>query len=312
MFRLLPCSILIVGITASSAQSPQKTDYTINVQVEFVELPVSVVDRDGHPVRGLTQEHFSVYEDRVMQDIAVFKQEDAPVSVGLVIDASSSMADKRDRVGAAALTFVGESNPEDEAFIVSFADRPTLEQDFTSNVNTLGYSLNRIRTWGTTSLYDAVSFAAEHLANGFNDKRVLLIVSDGADNKSRLKLNEVLDQLRESKITVYTVGLLSSDDGFIAFGPFRSKARKALEQFASVTGGQAFFPKSIRDVDEVCRRIARDVRNQYTIGYKPSNNTLDGSWRGVRVQVNPPKGLTKVQARTKQGYYAPLAGTRRN
>jgi Ca-activated chloride channel family protein len=299
--------MLVAGAPLSSAQAPYPTDYTLNVQVEFVALPVSVVNKEGHPVTGLSQEHFKVYEDRVMQDIALFKQEDAPLSVGLVIDSSGSMREKQDRVRTAALTFVQESNPQDETFVVSFSDRPRLEQDFTSNGDNLDRSMTGMVSEGSTALYDAVVFAARRLEKGLHEKKVLLVVSDGQDNKSRYRLDEVLETIRESKIILYTVGLMGSDATSTDSWPFKSKARKALEQLAKVTGGRTFFPKSINDVDEVCRRIARDLRSQYTLGYRPSNGRLDGSWRNVKVQVNPPKGTSKVRVHTKQGYYAPSA-----
>jgi Ca-activated chloride channel homolog len=306
MVRLLLVSIL-VAVPLSSAQRPVVTDYTLNVDVELVQLPISVVDKEGYPVRGLRREHFKIYEDRVMQDIAVFKQEDVPVSVGLVLDSSGSMRDEKDRLRTAALTFVEESNPEDETFIVSFSDRPGLEQDFTSDPRVLGVSLDRMVAHGNTSLYDAVLFAASHMEKGVQDKKALVLVSDGQDNRSRYKLDEVLEELRESKIILYTVGLMTPEMRFLENWPFKVKARKALEKFAQVTGGRAFFPKSIDEVNEICRNIARDLRSQYTIGYKPSNDKLDGSWRKVTVQVSPPRGTSKVRVHTKQGYYAPTA-----
>jgi Ca-activated chloride channel homolog len=309
MLRLLVVSILVAA-PLSSAQSPIVTDYTLNVDVEFVQLPISVVNKDGYPIRGLLQEHFRIYEDRVLQDIALFKQEDVPLSVGLVLDSSGSMRDEKDRLRTAALTFVRESNREDETFIVGFSDRPSLEQDFTNNHQALAESLDRMVAHGSTSLYDAVLFAANHMENSFHDKKALIVVSDGEDNRSRYELEEVLEELKESKIIVYTVGLMSPDIRMMDTWVFKGRAKKALEKFATVTGGRAFFPKSMIDVDEICRNIARDIRNQYTVGYRPSNDKLDGSWRKVTVQVNPPKGTAKVRVHTKQGYYAPSTAKR--
>jgi Ca-activated chloride channel family protein len=305
MFRILLALTLMPVAMLALPQAVQNMDYTVSVSVELVQLPVSVVDKKGNPVRGLKPEHFSIYEDKVLQDISLFKQEDVPLSVGLVIDASSSMREKQDRVNTAALTFVRESNPEDETFIVSFADEATLEQDFTSDPGELSRSLSRIPTFGNTALYDAVQLAAKHLEKGVHEKKVLVVISDGEDNKSRQKLAEVLQKLRESKVSVYTVGLLSDDAGMWNAGPLLAMAKKALKQFAEVTGGRAFFLKDLQSVDESCRRIAHDLRNQYTIGYRPSNDKLDGSWRKITVQVNPPKGTSKVKVRAKQGYYAP-------
>ena len=284
---------MVITASVSSAQAPVKTDYTLNVQVEFVELPVSVIDKQGQSIRGLQEEHFKVYEDKILQDITLFKQEDAPVSVGLVIDTSSSMRDKHDRVSAAAMTFVKESNPNDETFIVSFADHANLEHDFTKDTTKLSSSLSNIPSRGMTSLYDAVLFAAKHIDKGVYRKKVLLIVTDGEDNKSRHSLDDALEELRESRLILYAIGITSQSSRFFNNGPFKGESKKALEKFAKTTGGKAFFPSSVEDVDDVCKRIARDLRTQYTIGYRPSNTTLDGSWRGVKVQVTHPRGHRK-------------------
>jgi Ca-activated chloride channel homolog len=295
--------ILLAAATLSPGQNLDDSGYKLGVNVELVQLPVSVLDKQGLPVRGLQQAHFAVYEDKVLQDISLFKQEDIPLSVGLVIDASGSMSDKRDRVSTAAMTFVRESNPEDETSIVSFGDDVSLEQDFTSNTRKLDRALDEISPNGDTALYDAVVLATRHLKEeGFHDKKVLLVVSDGEDNHSKYKLKEVLAALRESKVILYSIGLLSSNSPYMYGGG----GKKPLKQLAEVTGGASYFPKDVSDVEGVCKQIARDLRNQYTIGYRPSNEKLDGSWRKVLVQVNPPKTSSKVIVRTKQGYYAPV------
>jgi len=297
MFRYA-LALLLAGATISRAQKVDDRDYKLGVNVELVQLPVSVLDKKGMPIRGLSQEDFSVYENKIRQDISLFKQEDIPLSVGLVVDASSSMYKKRDRLNLAAMTFVQESNPQDETSVISFADGVNLEQEFTANPDDLRYALNRIQSIGQTALYDAIYLAAQHLKDeAFHDKRVLLVMTDGDDNQSKLKLKQILALLRESQIIVYTVGLLSVEDE--GGGGF------ALKQIAEAGGGAAFFPRNARDVEEVCRRIARDLRNQYTIGYRPSNETLDGSWRKIQVQVSPPKTISKFTVRTNKGYYAP-------
>lgn len=307
MLRFLTALLLLAATTLSPAQNLEDHDYKLNVDVELVQLPVSVHDKKGLPVRGLRQEHFAIYEDKVQQDISVFKQEDVPLSIALVIDTSGSMSDKLDRLNTAAMTFVQESNSEDETSIVSFGDDVSLEQDFTSNTRKLKHALAGITASGNTSLYDAVLLGAKHLEeDGFREKKVLLVVSDGEDNHSKYKLKDVLETVKESKVIVYTVGLLGPDAGILDGGFFAGKAKKALKQFAEVTGGASFFPQNLNDVEEVCRKIARDLRNQYTIGYRPSNGKQDGSWRRVIVQVSPPKTTSKLQVRTKQGYYAPV------
>jgi VWFA-related protein len=305
MLRFSIGLILIAVATLSSAQSFEDQTYSVSVDVELVQLPVSVLDKHGFPVRGLKSEHFAVYEDKVLQNISLFKQEDVPLSVGLVVDRSSSMFDKLNSLHTAAMTFVHESNTEDETSIISFGNDVNLDQDFTANTKRLSYSLDRIVPNGNTALYDAVSLAAKHLsANGFHDKKVLLVISDGEDNHSKYKLKEVLESIRESKIIIYSIGLLGPDSGDYAM-MFDDTGKRALKQLAEVTGGAAYFPKGTREVEQVCMRIARDLRNQYTVGYRPTNEKLDGSWRKTIVRVTPPKTAPKVQVRTKQGYYAP-------
>jgi len=303
MLRFLLASILMAATTVTAPQHLDNSDYRLTVDVELVQLPVSVIDKHGLPVRGLRQEQFTVYEDKVEQNVALFKQEDVPLSVGLVIDASGSMNSKMDRLRTAAMTFVHESNPEDETSIVSFADDVELKQDFTADTQKLSRALEDISTTGYTSLYDAILLGAKHLQEeGSHEKKVLLIVSDGDDNRSHYSLNQVLESLRESKIIVYSVGLR---DEFDDSQMFDSQGRKALKKVAEVTGGASYFPRSVSEVQQICRTIARDLRNQYTIGYRPSNDKLDGSWRKVLVRIKPAKGLPSVKIRTKQGYYAP-------
>jgi VWFA-related protein len=303
MFRYVLALMMLAASTISPAQNLDDQEYKLGVNVELVQLPVSVLDKKGFPIRGLQPEHFAVYEDKVLQNISLFKQEDIPLSVGLVIDASSSMYDKRDRLSVAAMTFVRESNPEDETAILSFGDIVNLEQEFTDNTNKLNRALNGIPSNGNTALYDAVVLAAQHVKDeGFHEKKVLLVVSDGEDNHSKYKLKQVITAIQESKIIVYTVGLLSQDTENV----FGDEGKKALKQIAEAGGGASFFPKDNGDVQEVCRRIARDLRNQYTIGYRPSNEKLDGSFRKVVVKVNPPKTVPKVTVHTKKGYYAPV------
>jgi len=299
--------VVSMVIGAQGVQQKDK-DFTFSVDVQLVQLPVSVLDKDGHPVSGLQKDHFQVFEDGVLQEISLFKHEDVPLSVGLVIDNSGSMHNKRERVNRAALTFARESNPEDETFIVDFDDAVYLEQEFTGNIADLVAALSHLDTRGETAIYDAVYLSAEHLNEGTKDKKALLLITDGEDNKSNYSLEKVLAKLRESKTTVYTIGLLEESDrgSFFRKSPAR-KAREVLERFAETTGGRAYFPKSVDEVEGLCRRIAHDIRNHYTLGYTPSNGKPDGSWRRITVRVNPPRTVSNVTVRAKEGYYAPKA-----
>ena len=280
-------------------------NFSLNVDVELVQLSVSVLDKEGRAVEGLRKDDFHVFEGGVQQELSLFRHEDIPLSVGLAIDNSGSMHNKRERVNSAALTFARESNPEDETFIVNFDDSVYLEQEFTGNINDLINALSKLDTRGETALYDAVYLSSEHLGQGKKDKKAILLITDGEDNASKLSLNRVVDALRQSKVTLYAIGLLDEDNrGFLNKSPSK-KAKSALQKFAELTGGQAYFPESLTEIEGLCRRIAHDLRSQYTIGYTPTNKNHDGSWREVTVTVDPPKNLRNVTVRTKPGYYAP-------
>jgi Ca-activated chloride channel homolog len=297
------------SFTLAGVARPQNEDFTFSVDVQLVQLPVSVLDKDGHPVSGLEKDNFQIFEDGVQQEVTFFKHEDIPLSVGLVIDNSGSMHNKRERVNSAALSFAKESNPDDETFIVNFDDAVYLEQDFTSNIADLVAALSHLDTRGQTALYDALYLSADHLNNGKKDKKALLLISDGEDNASKFGLDRVLAKMRESKIIVYAIGLLEPNDergSFFGKSPSK-KDREVLEKFAQTTGGRAYFPKSVDEVGELCRRIARDLRNHYTLGYTPSNRKLDGTWRKIEVRISPARPLSKMTVRTKEGYYSPKA-----
>ena len=308
--------VVLSSLILVAQQAPQKLekqekdrDYTLSVDVEEVQLPISVLDKEGRPVNGLNKEDFTIFEDNIQQQIKVFKHEDIPLSLGLVIDNSGSMRNKRERVNSAALAFARESNPEDEVFIVNFDDAAYLEQDFTGSIGDLIDALDNIDTRGETALYDAVYLSVDHVKAGKKDKKALLLISDGEDNVSKYGLNKVLDALRESKVTLYAIGLLEENDqrGGLFKKPPSKRAKEILQKFSEITGGQAYFPKSLDEVEELVKDIAHQIRNHYTISYTPTNRKLDGSWREIRVKVNPPKTISKVTVHTKQGYYAPNA-----
>ncbi len=256
-------------------------------------------------VPGLMEENFRVLEDKVEQKLSVFKQEDVPVSFGLVVDNSGSMRDKRPQVNAAALTFVKTSNPQDEGFVVNFNDDYYLdtEHDFTSDLAEMRTALERIDARGSTALYDAVIGSLDHLKKGTRDKKVLLVVTDGEDNASRHSLENVVEQAQRSDAVIYTVGVFSDDDIKHNHRTMK-KARSALSDLANATGGLAFFPETADDTESICTQIAHDIRNQYTMAYYPTNEAHDGTFRNVQVQVTPPRGVGKLTVRTRTGYYA--------
>jgi VWFA-related protein len=278
----------------------------IKVDVNLVVLHTTVLDDRGRFAEGLKQENFRVLEDKVEQKLAVFKREDVPVSMGLVIDNSGSMRDKRPRVNEAALTLVQTSNPQDEAFVVNFNDDfyLDLDKDFTSSVPELKEALERIDSRGSTALYDAVIGSLDHLKKASKDKRVLLVVTDGEDNTSHNSLDKAIKEVQKTDTVIYTIALLSEESKKNS-----KRAKKALEQLAQASGGLAFFPENVDDVRNICEQVARDIRNQYTLAYYPTNTKRDGTFRTVQVEVIPPRGRGKLVARTRNGYYAPTASS---
>jgi VWFA-related protein len=285
-------------------QGAEQEGSKIKVDVNLVVLHTTVLDDRGKFADGLKEENFRVFEDKVEQKLSVFKREDIPVSMGLVIDNSGSMRDKRPRVNEAAVTLVQDSNPQDEAFVVNFNDDYylDLDKDFTSSIPELKEALERIDSRGSTALYDAIIGSLDHLKKAHRDKKVLLIVTDGEDNTSRNTLEKTVKEIQKTDTVIYTIGLLSDEKGRA-----KNRAKKALEDIAKASGGLAFFPENVSDVHNICDQVAHDIRNQYTLAYYPTNAKRDGTFRTVSVEVIPPRGRGKLTARTRSGYYAPGA-----
>ena len=298
--------------SAPKQEIPQDA-YKIKSQVSLVVLHVSVLNDRSVFVPGLMEENFRVLEDKAEQKLSVFKQEDVPVSFGLVVDNSGSMKAKRPQVNAAALTFVKTSNPQDEGFVVNFNDDYYLdtEHDFTSDLTEMRTALERIDARGSTALYDAVIGSLDHLKKGTRDKKVLLVVTDGEDNASTHSLENAIERAQRSDAVIYAVGVFSDDDIKHDHRAMK-KARTALSELANATGGLAFFPETADDTEAICTQIAHDIRNQYTIGYYSTNTAHDGTFRAVQVQVTPPRNSGKLTVRTRTGYYAPRASSSGN
>jgi Ca-activated chloride channel homolog len=278
----------------------------LKVDVNLVVLHTTVIDDRGKFADGLKEENFRVFEDKAEQKLAVFKREDIPVSMGLVIDNSGSMRDKRPRVNEAALTLVQNSNPSDEAFVVNFNDDfyLDLDKDFSNSIPELKEALERIDSRGSTALYDALIGSMDHLKKASKDKHVLLVVTDGEDNTSRNSLEKTIREIQKTDTVIYTIGLLGEENK-----KAKTKARKALKEIAEASGGLAFFPENVDDVHNICEQVAHDIRNQYTLAYYPTNTRRDGTFRTVSVEVIPPRGRGKLSARTRNGYYAPNSPT---
>lgn len=292
-----------------SADSQEKQDkqdekdsqtgvFVFRKNVDEVMLHATVVDDKQRIVTTLDKSAFTIFEDGKPQNIISFHHIDIPVAMGIVIDNSGSMREKRNKVNQAALNLVRSSNPKDEVFIVNFNDEQYLDQDFTHDLLKMKEALEKIDARGGTALYDAVVASGEHLKkNARLEKKVIFVVTDGEDNASSETLEQAVKQLQEEGgPSVYAIGILGDEE-------HPKRARKALQVLADRTGGIAFFPKTLDEVDAISRTIANDIRNQYAIGYKPTTPKKAGEFRQIRVEAKA-KGHGKLVVRTKSGYYA--------
>ncbi|MGA8541235.1 MAG: VWA domain-containing protein [Terriglobales bacterium] len=284
-----------------SGQSPDGSDsgvFVFRKQVEEVVLHATVVDDKQRIITNLSKGDFNVYENGSPQTITSFRHEDIPVAIGIVVDNSGSMREKRQKVNAAALNLVRSSNPNDEVCIVNFNDEYYLDQDFTSNINKLKEGLEKIEARGGTALYDAVVATADHLKRDAKlDKKVILVVTDGEDNESAETLEQAVRRLQgDGGPTVYSIGILEKEE-------HPKHAKRALQIMSQRTGGIAFFPQTLDEVDAISRTVAHDIRTQYTIGYKPTTPKTQGGYRQVKVDARS-RDHGKLTVRTKSGYYA--------
>ena len=286
--------------TLSAPQDRDSGALRISVDVALVVLHATVSDRKGGFVSDLGQRDFEVYEDGVAQPIRLFRNEDIPVTVGLVVDHSTSMRPKLAEVTAAARAFVRSSNREDEMFVVNFNEKvylglPAVTR-FTDSIADLGNAVAATPTRGQTALYDAIGKGLEELKAGSRDKKVLLVVSDGGDNASARSLDQVMELAGQSSAVIYTVGIFDESD--------QDRNPGVLKRLAQATGGEAFLPDQIREVVAICERIARDIRHQYTIGYVPVKSTHDGAYHAIRVLARANGRHDKLSVRTRTGYLA--------
>jgi VWFA-related protein len=296
--RLSLCWVLLGAVlcTAQSKDAELPPETTFKVGTDLVQLNVSVFDQNYKVIRGLPQSAFSVLENGVKQEIAVFRQEDVPVSMGLVVDNSASMKDKRDRVISAALAMVKASNPDDEVFVVNFSDEPELAQEFTSKVDVLEKGLRAVQTKGETAMRDAALLGIQHLrSKAKRDKRVLVVITDGEDNASVASQQRLIEFAHQNNAIVYGIGLLGGEQPESA-----ARAKQRLEELTNATGGRAWFPPDVSTMNAITAEIAHEIRNQYVVGYTPSDTTKDGKFRKVTVEVNVPGAIV----RTRAGYYA--------
>jgi Ca-activated chloride channel homolog len=275
--------------------------FTLHEDAYEVRLNASVFDQVGHSIQTLDKDAFHVYEDGVPQTIASFRHEDLPVSLGILIDSSGSMYDKRVAVDEASLDLVKLSNREDEAFVVDFSWEAFIDQDFTSDIDKLQQGLSYIKSSGGTAIYDALVASADYLSkNAKHPKQVLLVVTDGEDNASSATLDQAIRRIQDfDGPVIYCIGLLFGDDT----NKSESRhARRVLETLAEQTGGQAYFPKSVKEVGAIAKEVANDIRTQYTIAYHSTKSPTLGGYRQVHVEAKE-KGFNKLSVRTRSGYY---------
>ena len=280
--------------------------YTLHEDAYEVRLNATVLDGSGKSILDLTKDAFHVYEDGVPQTINSFRHEDLPVSLGILIDSSGSMYDKRAAVTQAALDLVKLSNKEDEAFVVDFSWEAFIDQDFTGDITKLQQGLSYIKSSGGTAMYDALVASADYLSkNAKHPKQVLLIVTDGEDNASSASLEQSIRRIQDlDGPVIYCVGLLFGED---TDKRESRHARRVLEALAEQTGGAAYFPRSLRDVDEIAAEVARDIRTQYTISYHSTKSPTLGGYRQVHVEAKA-KNYGKLTVRTRSGYYPRVKG----
>lgn len=301
---VIPLMILVMASQASAQREPP-----VKVDVDLVLVNASVSDRKGSAVTGLDKSHFQVWEDKVEQDIRYFSAEDVPVSMGIVFDISGSMRNKFAVARDAVLRFLQTGGPEDEYALIEFSDRPQLAQDFTSDIKEFQSRIALASPSGYTALYDAVYMGVERLRHRPNRRKALLLVTDGEDNRSHYNFNDVKELAKEADVQLFAIGIPGYPG--LQLGTSMIDARKGnrvpgqdvLEELVGLAGGQAFFTRDVRELDGICQKISDNLRNEYVIGYAPTNTIKDGRWRKLHLKVND---TSHVSVHARSGYYAPV------
>ena len=274
----------------------------IKVDVDMVLIPVTITDPLNRLVTGLESEDFQVFENGNPQKISSFASEDAPVSIGIIFDLSGSMSSKLNRARASILQFIKTANPQDEFFVIGFNDRPELIDDFTSSPEQIEESLATRRAGHRTALLDAIYYGVAKMKDARHERKALLVVSDGGDNRSRYTEGEVRSQVREADVEIYSIGVFDP----YAPTPEERTGPQLLDDLSQMTGGRMFRVDDLDEMGDIAEKISTELRNQYMIGYRPKALLRDGKWRKVKVKVNPPPGLPPLTVYARTGYYAPL------
>jgi VWFA-related protein len=288
-----------VATTLPLQQGPDASPFTIAVDADLVVFNLTVTDSQGRHVAGLKAGDFEVREDGRVQNINHFNAEDGPASIGLIIDNSGSMRQKHTDVTKAALAFASASNLEDEMFVITFNEKATLElplsKRFDNDLDQIHSALERKAPNGMTALYDALALGIGHLKSGTLQHKALVVLSDGGDNASRISLNTVLQLAQRSSATMYAIGIYDKTD--------LDRNPRVLRRIAESSGGRAYFPEFLRDMERIWRDIAHEIRSEYTIGYQSSNPNRDGKFRSVRVTAKR-GGERGLNVATRDGYFA--------
>ncbi|HUN86822.1 MAG TPA: VWA domain-containing protein [Terracidiphilus sp.] len=289
------------ALTGAAALKPRPGSL-IRMNVDLVLVPITVTDPMNRLVTGLEKEDFQVYENSQEQKITSFASEDAPVSIGIIFDLSGSMTSKLVRARDSILQFIKTANPEDEFFVIGFNDRPELIEDFTSSVEDIEARLATVRAGHRTALLDAIYYGVEKMKEAKHQRKALLVVSDGGDNRSRYTEGEVRAQVRESDVEIYSIGIFDP----YAATPEERMGPQLLNDLSEETGGRMYRVDDISEMGDIAEKISTELRNQYVIGYNPKDLNRDGKWRKVKVKLNPPPGLPPLTVHARTGYYAPL------
>lgn len=272
--------------------APRSAIFRTNV--ETVLIRTAVTDPLNRYVVGLEKEHFKLFDNKVEQTITHFSTDHSPLSVGIIFDRSGSMSEKLVGAKNSVVRFLEQGTPEDEYFLLTFNDQVTLAQDLTPKNDNIRNQISFLQAKGRTALYDVIYAGLQKITEGRNDKKALIVITDGEDNSSRYTFSDVKDFARESDAQIYIIG----ERGDLGYG------RAIISELVALTGGRAFFPDSLKSLDYYCDLIHTELRNQYVLGYTPSNAARDGKWHKVKVRLNPPEGLPKLNVRSREGYFA--------
>ena len=288
--------------TPDKPQVAKKSAKSMKVDVDMTLVNVTVTDPYGRLVTGLEQNNFRVFEDNTEQEVVRFSSEDVPISIGVIFDMSGSMADKFEKSRLAAVQFFKTANPQDEFCLVDFNDRAQLASPFTPSVEELQDRLMYSSAHGQTALFDGLYLGLSQMKGAQNPKKALLIISDGGDNHSRYSETDVHKYLKEADVQLYAIGIFDQDE----YKTVEEKeGPELLTDMTELTGGRTFTVANLSDLPDVASKISMELRNQYVLGYRPSDRARDGRWRKIKVRLRPPKGLPPLQVFARTGYFAP-------